>query len=93
VKIVLESLGAAPLIAEYDAERRTIRVNARMVEQVRSRFGEAAARELIACAVAHEWSHVLDPGAGEKEAHARVREVTGCDPRDMEALVRRAALH
>jgi hypothetical protein len=92
VKIVVESLGAAPLIAEYDAEERTIRVNARMVAQVRARFGEAAARELIVCAVAHEWSHVSYPGISEEEAHARAREATGCDPRELEAMVRRASL-
>ena len=46
------------LIAEYDAHRRVIRINARAVERLRKRRGEDAARALCAAAIAHELAHL-----------------------------------
>lgn len=87
VRIVIESFGAATLIAEYDAERKTIRLNARILASMRARFGEAAAQELLLCALAHEYRHALYSNASEEEAHAYARLVTGCDPRRLERMV------
>ena len=88
VHVRYEDFGAAPLIAEYDAERRTIRVNARLVERMRARGGDSAARALIVCAVAHEMHHARHPEATEEEVHTHVRTVTGYDPRVLEAMLR-----
>jgi hypothetical protein len=81
-------MGCAPLIAEYDAERSIIRVNARLVERMRALHGEAAAQALIACAVAHESYHALHPHATESEAHAHAYAVAGHDPHVLEAMLR-----
>jgi hypothetical protein len=88
VKVRIESLGEAPLIAEYDAERQTIRVNARMVERMRVRHGEAAARDLIGTAVAHERFHSEHPGCTEEAAHIFASAQTQCDPRALEVMLR-----
>jgi hypothetical protein len=89
MKIRIEAMGEAPLIAEYDAQRQTIRVNKRMVERMRARYGEAAASDLVRCAVAHERYHAEHPGCSEAEAHAFAYAQTQCDPRLIEAAVRR----
>jgi hypothetical protein len=88
VNVRIESFGDAPVIAEYDAEQRIIRVNARLVERVRGRFGDAAARALIACAIAHERYHAEHPGCSEEAAHAFARSQTQCDPGVLERMAR-----
>jgi hypothetical protein len=80
--------GAAPLVAEYDAEHGAIRVNARLVERLRLRHGESAAQALIACAIAHERYHAERPDASEEEVHAHVHTATGYDPYFLEAMLR-----
>jgi hypothetical protein len=88
VNVRIEALGESPLIAEFDAEEKTIRVNARMVERVRSRFGEGAALALIACAIAHERYHAEHPGCSEEAAHTFARAQTHDDPRMFEQMLR-----
>jgi hypothetical protein len=55
---------------------------------MRARHGDAAARALIACAVAHETYHASHPDATEAQAHAYAHAVTGHDPRGIEAMLR-----
>ena len=88
MNVRIESLGEAPLIAEYDAERQTVRVNARMVERMRAHHGEAAASDLIRTAVAHERFHAEHPGCTEAEAHAFAFAQTQCDPHALELMLR-----
>jgi hypothetical protein len=88
MRVCIEAMGAAPLIAEYDAEQQTIRVNARIVERVRARHGDRAAQALVCCAIAHEQYHAEHPGSSEQEAHAFARAQTGCEPSLLEEMVR-----
>jgi hypothetical protein len=87
VNIVVEDFGWAPLIAEYDAQEDSIRVNARIVDRMRALCGEAAALALIACAVAHETYHARHPNSTEAQAHAYAHAVTGHDPHRIEAML------
>ncbi|HTV73538.1 MAG TPA: hypothetical protein VME66_07540 [Candidatus Acidoferrales bacterium] len=88
MKVCIEPMGAAPLIAEYDAQQQTIRVNARIVERVRVRYGESAAQDLVRCAIAHESYHTQHPDASEAAAHAFARAQARCEPRILEELAR-----
>jgi len=91
LRVSIESLGtwgSARLVAEYDPESETIRVDARAVENVRRSAGDAEARRFIACAVAHELAHRAIAGRSEDEAHAVAARACGTDPRSFEALVR-----
>jgi hypothetical protein len=88
VNVRIEALGESPLIAEFDAEEQTIRVNARVVERIRARFGETAARALVACAIAHERYHAEHPGCSEQAAHAFAFAQTHCDPHLFERMIR-----
>jgi hypothetical protein len=76
------------LVAEYDAERDAIRVNARAVDRVRRKLGEAAATQFVACAVAHERFHRAHPRATEADAHAYARSAAGADPHAFEEVLR-----
>jgi aldehyde:ferredoxin oxidoreductase len=91
VTVEICNLGACDppvLIAEYDAERDAIRVNARAVDRVRRTLGEAAATQFVACAVAHERFHREHPRAGEAAAHAYARSASGADPHAFEEVLR-----
>lgn len=81
-------MGESPLIAEFDAEQGTIRVNAGVIERVRARFGEAAAQALVTCAIAHERYHAAHPGCSEAAAHTFARAQTQFDPRALEEMAR-----
>lgn len=76
------------LLAEYDSENDTIRINARAVARVRSSAGSAQAEAFVACAVAHERFHRDDPQASEAAAHEHVRRTIGGEPLRFEAYVR-----
>ena len=91
VTIVDFGSSAAWLLAEYDAECDTIRVNARAVERIRSSAGAAEAAAFVACAIAHERFHRAHPQASEAAAHDYVRAVTDGDPLRFEAYVRGSA--
>ena len=78
------------LLAEYDVETDTIRINARAVEVVRASAGSAEAEAFVGCAIAHERFHRAYPEATETVAHAHVRRTTGCDPLRFEAYIRGA---
>ena len=84
----LGTWGAVALVAEYDAECDAIRVNARVVERVRTALGDVAARTFVDCAIAHECFHRDHPDATESEAHAYARERTGAVPGAFEAVLR-----
>ncbi|HEY0797907.1 MAG TPA: hypothetical protein VGD50_02095, partial [Candidatus Baltobacteraceae bacterium] len=88
VNVRFEDFGAAPLIAEYDAQRGLILINRRIIERVRAKHGDAAAQALIVCAIAHEAYHVAHPGCSEEAAHAYVHAQTQRDPRMLEAMAR-----
>jgi hypothetical protein len=47
----------AALVSEYDPAARAVRVNARVLERVRSERGACARDELLQLAVAHELYH------------------------------------
>ena len=83
--------GGVLLLAEYDAECDTIRVNARAVERVRASAGAAQAALFIECAIAHERFHRAYPDASEVAAHEHVRRTIGGEPLRFEAWVRDAA--
>jgi hypothetical protein len=80
--------GAGRLLAEYDAENDTIRVNASAVERVRAALGDEEARTFVRCALAHEAYHREYPGGSEDQARAFVRRSCGIDPSRYEALLR-----
>jgi hypothetical protein len=82
--------GGVLLLAEYDAECDTIRVNARAVERVRAAAGAAQAAFFIESAIAHERFHRTHPDASEAAVHEYVRAVVGGDPLRFEAYVRGA---
>jgi hypothetical protein len=89
VEIVsLGTWATAALLAEYDCERDTIRVDANAVEAVRSALGDEEAARFVAFAVAHERFHRMHPRATEDAAHAHARAATGADARRYEAIVR-----
>jgi hypothetical protein len=81
--------GRARLFAECDPAARQIRIDRRAIEHVRARGGEAAAREFIAYAIAHELAHAEDPrgerAAAERRAHARAEARTGTNAAALEA--------
>ena len=83
--------GGMLLLAEYDAEGDTIRVNARAVERVHSSAGAVQAALFIESAIAHERFHRAHPQASEAAAHEHVRALFGGEPRRFEAWVRGAA--
>jgi hypothetical protein len=83
--------GRVLILAEYDAECDTIRVNARAVERVRLAAGAAQADAFVTCAIAHESFHRAHPDASEAAVHEHVRAVIGGEPRRFEAFVRDAA--
>lgn len=80
--------GDTLLLAEYDAEVDTIRVNGRALERVRAERGALEAELFMASAVAHEAFHRAQPNASEAAVHAHVRAATGSDPRRFETFVR-----
>ena len=86
----LGTWGGVKLLAEYDAEDDTIRVDARAVERVRAILGDAEAERFIACAVAHERYHRAYPQATEEDAHRFAAATCDLEPRRFEALLARA---
>jgi hypothetical protein len=80
--------GGVLLLAEYDAECDTIRVNARAVERVRSVAGAAEAAAFVACALAHERFHRASPAASEAAANEQVRITLGGEPLRFETYLR-----
>jgi hypothetical protein len=84
----LGAWGATPLLAEYDAARRTIAVDAVAVERLRVARGAAFARRFVECAVWHELYHHEHPGADEAAAHAFARRRGGDDPHAFAAALR-----
>jgi len=92
--VEIASLGAwargARVLAEYDARRGRIRVDAAAVATIAARLGTEAARAFVRCAVAHEYRHARRPGAGEAEAHAFARRFCGVDPAVFEVALRRS---
>ena len=91
LRIVIEDLGAwrpgARLFAEYDAATCAIRINARCVEALRARYGNAVAESFVACAVAHELYHIRARGGREVEARACAQRATGIEPRIFEEML------
>jgi len=80
--------GRATLVAEYDPECNTIRVNARAVEHVRAALGDAETERFVAYAVAHERFHYEHPLASEAAAHDHARARCDLDPARFEAVLR-----
>jgi hypothetical protein len=85
-----EAAWTAGVLAEYDAETDTIRVDARAVACVRARLGVDEAERFVAAAVAHERHHRAFPHDGEECAHAAAQRASGSDPRHFEAALRAA---
>jgi hypothetical protein len=89
LSISIEDLGdwrPARLLSEYDAARRTIRVNSQCVEILERKFGAETVRWFVACAVAHEFYHAIAPGGSEEDAHAFALLRTGTSPQAFEAM-------
>ncbi len=84
----LGAWGAARLLAEFDPESSTIRVDAAAFVRVRARLGRAAAEAFVAYAFAHERFHVRHPAGSEADAHAFARAQSGVDPSCFEAALR-----
>ncbi len=91
MKFELTNLGSwsgARLLAEFDPESSSIRVDAAAYDLVRVRLGFAAAEAFVTYAVAHERFHALHPGASEAEAHAFARERSGVERSLFEDVLR-----
>ena len=89
--------GSVVLISEYDHQARCIRVDARALELVRFRLGDAARDEFLAAAVAHElYHHEVAEGrvrastraAHERQARAYARKRYGIDASPFEDALR-----
>ncbi len=91
VEIVDFGAGGVLLLAEYDVETDTIRVNARAIERVRLAAGVAQAAAFVTCAIAHEHFHRAYPDAPEASAHEHASRTTGGDPRRFESYARGAS--
>lgn len=86
----LGTWGRAGLLAEYDPESDTIRIDAVAVETIRGRLGAVEAEGFVTVAIAHERYHRANPGASEALAHAHARATTGRDPERYECILRDA---
>ncbi len=87
----LGTWGAAALLAEYDPQGDVIRVNARVVERVRTAGDAAQAAQFLTCAIAHERYHRAHPAASEEEAQHHAVTVSGLDQERFQALLRACA--
>jgi hypothetical protein len=79
---------AGALLSEYDRASRTIALNTRVVARLRAAEGDAFAERFAVCAILHELHHHRRPHGGEADAHAFARELSGYDPRVIEAALR-----
>ena len=84
----LGTWGGARLLAEFDPETSTFRIDASACARVRERLGQHAADGFVAYAFAHERFHVAHPGCSEDEAHAFARETTGVERASFESALR-----